>query len=353
MRPARARRLVQHLCASYRISIRRACGVVCLDRSTYHYRHRRPEQVSLRKRIRELAEARVRYGYWRIHILLRREGWAVNHKRTQRLYREEGLQLRRKTPKRKVSAKPREDRVVATAANQCWSMDFLSDQLFDGRKIRVLSIVDNFTRLCPAIEARFNYRGADVVATLERIASTYGRPKRIRVDNGPEFVSKDLDLWAWLHGVELDFSRPGKPTDNAFAESFNGKFRTECLNAYWFLSLADAQAKCEARQRDYNHASEHPSVYVIEQNRFYWSGCDPVGCLGFSRARSLIDFAAGVVSTARAKIHGPSGRGWIASISPAAARLSVFGAIFRSCDALLRLSHGSIPSSAGLCTGMR
>ena len=124
--------------------------------------------------------------------------------------REEGLHLRRKTPKRKVSAKRREDRVAATAANDCWSMDFLSDQLFDGRKIRVLTIVDNFTRVSPAIDVRTSYRGADVVATLDRVASTYGRPKRIRVDNGPEFISKDLDLWAWLHGVELDFSRPGQ-----------------------------------------------------------------------------------------------------------------------------------------------
>jgi putative transposase len=178
---------------------------------------------------------------------------------TRRLYREEGLQLRSKTPKRKVSAKRREDRVVATAANDCWSMDFLSDQLFDGRKIRVLAI-DNFTRISPAIDVRLSYRGADVVATLQRIASTYGRPKRIRVDNGPEFISKELDLWAWLHAVELDFSRPGKPTDNAFAESFNGKFRSECLNACWFLSLDDARLKCEAWRRDYNEVRPHSAI---------------------------------------------------------------------------------------------
>jgi hypothetical protein len=165
LKPARARRLVDYLRTSYRISIRRACGALRFDRSTYHYKHRRPEQASLRKRIRELSEARVRYGHRRIHVLLRREGWTVNHKRTRRLYREEGLQLRRKTPKRKVSAKRREDRVIAAAANDCWSMDFLSDQLFDGRKIRVLTIVDNFTRVSPAIDVRLSYRGADVVAT--------------------------------------------------------------------------------------------------------------------------------------------------------------------------------------------
>lgn len=139
-------------------------------------------------------------------------------------------------------------------------MDFLSNQLFDGRKIRVLTIVDNFTRVAPAIDVRPSYRGADVVATLARIASTYGRQKRIRVDNGPEFISKELDLWAWLHGVELDFSRPGKPTDNAFAESFDGKFRSECLNAYWFLSLDDARLKCEAWRGDYNEVRPHSAI---------------------------------------------------------------------------------------------
>jgi putative transposase len=243
-----------------RISIGRACRAFPLDRSTYHYRHRRPEQASVRKRIRELAATRVRYGYRRIHVLLRREGWIINHKKTRRLYREEGLQLRNKSPKRKVSAKLRDDRVIATAANECWSMDFLSDQLFDGRKIRVLTIVDNFTRLSPAIDVRLSYRGADVVDTLRRVAPVYGKPKRIRVDNGPEFISKKLDLWAYLNGVVLDFSRPGKPTDNAFAESFNGKFRAECLNAYWFLSLDDARSKCEAWRTDYNEVRPHSAI---------------------------------------------------------------------------------------------
>lgn len=207
-----------------------------------------------------MASTRVRYGYRRIHVLLRREGWQINHKRTRRIYRELGLQLRNKTPKRKVKAKLREDRVVATAPNECWSMDFLSDQLFDGRKIRVLSIVDNFTRLSPALDVRFSYRGSDVVETLEQIAGQHGRPKRIRVDQGPEFISKDLDLWAYQHDVVLDFSRPGKPTDNAFAESFNGRVRAECLNANWFLSLADARLKCEAWRRDYNEVRPHSSL---------------------------------------------------------------------------------------------
>jgi len=230
------------------------------ERSSYHYKSRRPSQAFLRKRIREIAETRVRYGYRRIHALLRREGWVVNAKRVYRLYCAEGLQLCNKTPKRKVSAKLREDRSPATAPNQLWAMDFMSDQLFDGRRIHILTIVDAFTRLSPAIDARHTYRGADVVGTLERVTAVYGTPKTIRVDNGPEFISKDLDLWAWMNGVTLDFSRPGKPTDNAFIESFNGKFRTECLNASWFLSLEDARSKCEAWRTEYNEVRPHSSI---------------------------------------------------------------------------------------------
>ena len=260
MRPDRVRQLVGYLQASYRISERRACDVFAINRSTHRYKSGCPDHAGLKLRIKELAATRVRYGYRRVHLLLRREGWQINHKRTHRLYRELGLQLRNKTPKRKVKAKLREDRSPAMAANECWSMDFLSDQLFDGRTIRVLTIVDNFTRLSPAIDARMNYRGVDVAGTLDRVAAEYGRPKRIRVDNGPEFVSKDLDLWAWKHGVVLDFSRPGKPTDNAFAESFNGRVRAECLNAYWFLSLEDARVKCEAWREDYNDHRPHSSL---------------------------------------------------------------------------------------------
>ena len=146
------------------MSIRRACRALPVDRSTYHYRSKRAGQAPLTKRIKEIAETRVRYGYRRIHVLLRREGWPVNVKRVCRLYREQGLQLRNKSPKRRVKAKLREDRSPATAANQVWAMDFVHDQLFDGRKIRVLTMVDTFTRLSPAIEVRQNFRGADVVA---------------------------------------------------------------------------------------------------------------------------------------------------------------------------------------------
>lgn len=244
----------------WQVSIRRACSVLQLGRSTYHYKSRRPSQAALRKRIREIAESRVRYGYRRIHVLLEREGWQVNHKRVYRLYVEEGLQIRNKRPKRKVAAKLREGRQAPTGPNQVWSMDFLSDQLFDGSKIRILAIVDAFSKVSPAIDVRRRYKGSDVVNTLERVTAIYGMPQTIRVDNGPEFISKDLDLWAWMNGVTLDFSRPGKPTDNAFVESFNGKIRAECIDQNWFLSLDDAHAKCEAYRREYNEERPHSAI---------------------------------------------------------------------------------------------
>ena len=139
-------------------------------------------------------------------------------------------------------------------------MDFVHDQLATGRKLRVLTIVDIFTRFSPAVEPRFSFRGADVVEMLERVCQEVGFPTTIRVDQGSEFVSRDLDLWAYQRDVTLDFSRPGKPTDNAFIESFNGKFRAECLNAHWFMSLDDARRKCEAWRRDYNEERPHSAI---------------------------------------------------------------------------------------------
>jgi putative transposase len=191
--------------------------------------------------MKEIAETRVRYGYRRIHVLLKREGWRVNHKKTYSLYKELGLQLRNKTPKRRVKAKLRQDRQNAVRPNDVWAMDFLHDQLATGQKIRVLTVIDTFSRFSPALDARMSYRGEDVVATLERVCRTVGYPRTFRVDQGSEFVGRDLDLWAYAKGVTLDFSRPGKPTDNAFAEAFNSRVRAECMNAHWFLTLADAR----------------------------------------------------------------------------------------------------------------
>ncbi len=242
------------------ISIRRACAVIRLHPKTYRYKSRRADQAALEQRIREICETRVRFGYRRVHVLLRREGWMINHKKTYRVYKELGMQLRNKTPKRRVKAKLREDRAEAVGPNDVWAMDFVHDQLSTGRKLRVLTVVDTFSRYVPVLDPRFSYRGEDVVATLDRVCRQTGYPKTIRVDNGSEFISRDMDLWAYQRGVILDFSRPGKPTDNAFIEAFNGRFRQECLNAHWFINLADAAEKLETWRRDYNEVRPHSAI---------------------------------------------------------------------------------------------
>ena len=252
--------MVAHVQAVHGISERRSCVALGVDRSSIRYVSHQPDQTPLMLRIRDLAATRTRYGYFRIYILLRREGWFVNHKRVYRLYRQDGLSLRLKRPRRNVSAANRERQPAASAANEMWSMDFVSDALFDGRRLRALTVVDAFTREALAIDVDQGIKGEQVVEAMARIAMTRGAPKTIRVDNGPEFISKALDRWAYENGVTLDFSRPGKPTDNAFVESFNGRLRDECLNAHWFLSLAEARTKIEAWRRDYNESRPHTSL---------------------------------------------------------------------------------------------
>jgi putative transposase len=241
VKPAQRRAAVHFLRVGFRISERRACRVVAAHRRTMRYRSRKPDQSPLRQRIKELAAVRVRYGYRRIHVLLRREGWPVNVKRVYRLYREEGLSLRYKRPKKRVSV-PR-----------------MRDGLADGRAFRIFTIVDNVSRVSPAIEAAFSIGGETVVAVLERL-KTSGLPKRLAVDNGPEFISKALDTWAYRNGVTLEFSRPGKPTDNAYVESFNGHFREECLNQHWFVSLEEARQVIEAWRIEYNTERPHRAL---------------------------------------------------------------------------------------------
>lgn len=260
MKPARKRKLVDEMRGEWDVSIRRACRVFLCDTATYHYKSRRSGQAELELRIKEICQTRVRYGYRRVHVLLRRDGWSVNVKRVYRVYRELGLQLRNKTPKRRVKAKLREGRRDATQPNETWAMDFVHDQLAMGRKIRILTVVDTFTRFAPVIDPRFSYRAENVVEVLERVCSKAGYPSTIRVDQGTEFVSRDLDLWAYAKGVTLDFSRPGKPTDNAFIEAFNGRLRAECLNAHWFMSLEDAREKLGDWRKYYNEQRPHGGI---------------------------------------------------------------------------------------------
>ncbi|MDJ1473846.1 IS3 family transposase [Cytophagaceae bacterium NT2B1] len=262
LKPVVLRKLVTQVMDDYRISTRRACSVLGLQRSVWYYqKKKRRDDTVLKKRIKDIATVRIRYGYWRIYTLLRREGWRDNHKRVYRLYKEEGLNLRSKRPKRNRSANHRLERVVPLRKNQAWSMDFVADQLFDGRKFRTLTVIDNYSRKCLGILVGQSIKGEQVVEFMSKIHLMEGAiPARIQVDNGSEFISKAMDRWAYDNQVILDFSRPGKPTDNAFIESFNGSFRDECLNTNWFLSLSDAAEKIEAWRLEYNQFRPHSSL---------------------------------------------------------------------------------------------
>jgi putative transposase len=232
-----------------------------MARSNWRYRPHRREDRHIRQRMREIAAARVRYGMWRIYVLLRREGFKDNHKRVHRIYKEEGLNLRSKRPRRNKSAAHRLERPELNSLQQVWSMDFVADQLFDGRKFRALTIVDNFSRYCHAIRVGKSIKGIDVVEVLEALKRENDTiPQRIQVDNGSEFISRDVDRWAYENNEVLDYSRPGKPTDNPFIESFNGSFRDECLNINWFLSLDDAYEKINAWVEEYNNFRPHSSL---------------------------------------------------------------------------------------------
>jgi putative transposase len=255
------KQLASYILDNYKVSQRRACMTVELRQNTFRYKDTRRDDRPVRARIKEIAGTRIRYGEERIYKLLKREGWSDNHKRVRRIYREEGLNLRSKRPPKAKAAATRMGRPDPTQINECWAMDFVHDQLFDGKKIRALTIVDIFTRFCIAIEVKRSFKGINVVEVMEYLRTVQGIiPKSIRLDNGPEFISKDLDQWAFSNRVSLDFSRKGKPTDNAYCESFNGTFRDECLNTSWFLSLEDAAEKISAWRTEYNTFRQHSSI---------------------------------------------------------------------------------------------
>lgn len=211
-------------------------------------------------RIREIAQSRPRFGYERIWIMLRREGWKDNKKRIHRLYRLEGLQVRMRHRRKKRLSLHRGAVPPATGRNQYWSMDFVHDQLASGRAFRVLTVIDQWSRESVLLETDFSLTGRSVVEALEALSARHPLPRAITVDHGTEFTSKALDEWAYRRGVQLDFIRPGKPVENAFIESFNGRLRDECLNANDFVSLADARAVIEAWRQDYNQFRPHGAL---------------------------------------------------------------------------------------------
>ena len=212
-------------------------------------------------RVREIAQARVRYGYRKIRVLLNREGWNVGKDLVYRLYKEEGPMLKRmKLAGKRKAVRQRQEKLTATAPNQAWSMDFVADQVQNGTRFRSLTIIDVFTREAVGIEVGQSLKGEDVVRTLNRLKQDRGVPKVLFCDNGSEFTSQTMDLWAYQNAAKIDFSRPGKPTDNAFVESFNGTFRAECLDTHWFLDLKEAKQLIEAWRREYNESRPHASL---------------------------------------------------------------------------------------------
>jgi len=259
---------VSYVKVGYEMSERHACRLLGWARSTHRYRGRRSERdAALRTRLKELAAKRMRFGYRRLTAMLVQAGMAANHKRVYRLYREEGLAMRirqrRRIPWNGVPARP-----AATKPNQRWSMDFVHDCVSGGKVIRMLTVVDDCTRECPAIEVDSSLGGLRVRSVLERIASERGLPEAIVVDNGPEFRGRVLAAWSEARGVRLEFIQPGKPVQNAYAESFNGRLRDECLNANWFTSLSDARQKIETWRQDYNQQRPHSSLGYLAPAEF-------------------------------------------------------------------------------------
>ena len=240
-------------------SERRSCCLTGLNRSTYQYEPKPGDDEHIRERLKELALKKTRYGAPLLTMLIRREFGAVNHKRIERMYREEGLQLPRKRRKG-VKYERKQPLEPAVRPNERWSMDFMSDSLHDGRKFRVLTIIDDFTRESVGMEVDTGISGERVTRTLDRIAESGGFPEKIVMDNGPEFTSKAMLLWSERRGVRLHHIEPGKPNQNAFIESFNGTFRDGCLNQHWFESLSEARGTIERWRVEYNIERPHSSL---------------------------------------------------------------------------------------------
>jgi putative transposase len=257
--PDAKRQAVAHLCKTYQVSQRRACQVISVDRTSVRYRSVRPDDAVIRARLRELAAVRRRFGYRRLLILLRREGLALNHKKLRRLYREERLQVRRRIG-RKRALGTRSPMALPQGQNQRWSLDFLSDTLTDGRRFRILAVVDDFTRECLTLVADTSLSGHRVVRELDAIIARRGMPSSIVSDNGTEFTSMAMLRWAQQAQVAWHYIAPGKPTQNAFVESFNGKLRDELLNETLFTSLAHAREALADWRNDFNTVRPHSGV---------------------------------------------------------------------------------------------
>jgi putative transposase len=265
--PAARRDAVAHAVEGHGMSERRACATMAVDRSSVRYRSTRPDDAALRARLRELADQRRRFGYRRLHVLLRQEGHALNRKKTQRLYREEGLAVRRRKSRRRTAV-ARTPIPKPEGANCRWSLDFVHDQLAWGRRFRVLNIIDDVTKECLAAIADTSLSGKRVVRELEALIARRGKPGVIVSDNGTEFTSTAVLKFTQDHKIDWRYIAPGKPTQNAFAESFQGRMRDECLNEHLFFTMNHARAVIRAWVHDYNTARPHSSLGYLTPAAF-------------------------------------------------------------------------------------
>jgi putative transposase len=259
--------MVAQVIATHGLSQRRACGLIEITRRSFRCPPRSDRNQELRQRLRSLAEERRRWGCPLLFQMIRREGWCVNHKRVERLYREEGLSLRRRRRRKRLSHL-RVIRQAPVAANQAWALDFVHDRLLDGRGFRALAVIDEWSRESLAIEVDVSLTGERVTRVLERLGGGRGLPALIQSDNGPEFTGRVFDQWAYERGVKLQFIEPGKPIQNAFIESFNSRLREECLNEHVFVSLDDARRKIEKWRIEYNRERPHSSLGHLTPEEF-------------------------------------------------------------------------------------
>lgn len=259
VKPADKRKIVQYLITKHKFSQCRACRLTNLHRKTYNYRTKKKNDDDLNNHIVDIANKRKRFGYRRIHLMLKKEGFTVNHKKVYRIYKEHNLSLRRKRTN-KIKRSEINSMPTPMFTNDQWAMDFMSDSMFNGRKFRMLNIIDIATRECLTIDVDTSIKGKRVTRTLDKLVFLRGKPKSIIMDNGSEFTSKILQNWAAKRDIKLSFIQPGKPFQNAFIESFNGKFRDECLNENWFINLKQAKSLIENWRMDYNSHRPHSSL---------------------------------------------------------------------------------------------
>lgn len=258
--------VVGHLTRNLNLSERKACGLARLNRSTYRYKPKCKSDTALKVRLKQLSSEHPRYGYLMLHALLKSEGLVQNRKRTYRLYREEKLQV--KTKSRGKIHRSKCQLPPATSPNERWSMDFVSDMLASGRRFRILNVIDDFSRELVGQLTSISISGEQVARFLSELTKEKGKPQSITCDNGSEFTSKAMHFWSKESEVKLNFIQPGKPTQNAFIESLNGKFRNECLNQYWFRSLAEARYEIDKWRKHYNQIRPHSSLNYLSPIEF-------------------------------------------------------------------------------------